>query len=163
MPLHNDVRVSGGEGWEAGAAAAAAAGDRSIIGTARFVIMIAMLMMALLLQLKVLRGYSRPEPARRSGLSLARSLAAKPRLLSALNRTMFSLPGSEAFSVSLLTEDRRLNNVVYAGLRKRMRTSRNSDLFFLRIQRRILFWENQIYLRGKVRILRIKIMILRKK
>lgn len=33
------------------AAAAAAAGDRSIIRTARFVIMIAMLMMALLLQL----------------------------------------------------------------------------------------------------------------
>lgn len=61
MPLHNDVRESGGWGWEVGgavvaaaAAAAAAAGDRSIIRTARFVITIAMLMMALLLQLKVL-------------------------------------------------------------------------------------------------------------
>lgn len=59
MPLHNDVRESGGWGWEVGGAvvavaAAAAAGDRSIIRTARFVIMIAMLMMALLLQLKVL-------------------------------------------------------------------------------------------------------------
>lgn len=42
-----------------GAAEVAVAGDRGIIRTARFVIMIAMLMTKLLLQLKVLNGYSR--------------------------------------------------------------------------------------------------------
>lgn len=67
MPLHNDERVSGKGG---AVAAAAAAGDRSIIRTARFVIMIAMLMMELLLQLKALSYYSccrRTDPGRLAG------------------------------------------------------------------------------------------------
>lgn len=66
MPLHNDVRVSGV------GAAAAATGDKSIIRSTRSVIMIAMLMTALLLQLKVLSydgGCRRADPgsARESG------------------------------------------------------------------------------------------------